>query len=82
MPMKFLLQFSKAEIISRMECEINQQLEPCLQICDEIIKTSQNWLYKEYGLNKDDTTRYGCVERHFRISPKVYGKMKCDDLHG
>ena len=53
-----------------------------MQICDEIIKASHNWLYEEYGLNKDDATRYGCVERHFRISPKVYGKKKCDDLYG
>jgi hypothetical protein len=84
MPMKFLFQFSKAEIISRMECEINQKLEPCLQICDEIIKGLEEDQKKVMFIvsNHVSTSRYGCVEDHFKISPKIYGKEMCNNMHG
>jgi len=78
MPMKFLFQFSKAEIISRMECEINQKLEPCLQMCDEIIKGLKGDELKtkfiSTSISDKSSNRYGCLEQHFRISPKIYGK--------
>ena len=46
-------------------------------MCDEIIKG-----LKGEELKTKFTSRYGCVEQHFRISPKIYGKQMCNDLYG
>jgi hypothetical protein len=71
LPIQIFQTIRKYDITNRMECLENQDLDSCIEYCQQLVKTT-----KYTTINNI----WDCIDEYAKIPPRIYGEKKCKAL--